>query len=102
MPKLSQRGVAHIMFLLLLVAGLIVGVYLITSKTPFNFLPKASLSKPTGPETSFTLVGPTGCTAGILCALYGQHDPGSEFEVKLYARSDIETANLFIAKMKFP
>ncbi len=102
MPKPSERGVAHILFLLLLVVGLIVGVYLITSGAPFNFLPKASLSKPTGPEVSFSLVGPSGCTAGILCAIYGQHALREEFEVKLYARSDIETANLFTAKMTFP
>ncbi len=103
MPKLAERGIAHILFLLLLVVGLIVGVYLITAKTPFNFLPKAALSKPTGPETSFSLIGPSGCTANaLLCALYGQHALQEEFEVKLYARSDIETANLFTAKMTFP
>lgn len=102
MPKLNQRGViAHLLLLLLLGAGLVAGVYLL-QKGPLNFLPKASLSKPTGPETSFTLVGPSGCTAGILCIIYGQHAPEEEFTVKLYARSDIETANLFTAKMTFP
>lgn len=99
--KLDQRGVAHLLLLVLLVVGLIAGVYLIT-KGPLNFFPKASLSKPVGPENSFTLVGPSGCTAGILCVLYGQHAPQEEFAVNLYARSDIETANLFTAKMTFP
>ncbi len=99
--QVSQQGViAHFLLVLLLVVGVVVGVYLIQQKT--NLFPKASVSQPTGPETSFTLVGPTGCTAGILCALYGQPTLGEEFTVKLYARSDIEAANLFIAKMTFP
>lgn len=102
MPKLSERGVAHLFLLLLLVAGLIVGVYLI-QKGPLNFLPKAGGSRPVGPETSFTLAGPGGCTVWWSCLLSGgQHAPQEEFAVKLYARSDIETANLFTAKMIFP
>lgn len=102
MPKLSERGVAHLLLLLLLVAGLIVGVYLI-QKGPLNFLPKAGGSRPVGPETSFTLAGPGGCTVWWLCLLSGgQHTPQEEFAVKLYARSDIETANLFTAKIIFP
>ena len=56
------------------------------------------MSKPTGPETSFTLVGPNEC-AGLGC-LFPQ--PQEQFEVKLYARSDIETANLFKADITFP
>lgn len=100
MFKLNQKGVAHILAILLLLIGIAVSVYLVQNQT--NLFPKASVSTPVGPETSFTLVGPTGCTAGILCLLYGAPAPGEEIAVKLYARSDIEKANLFTAKMTFP
>ncbi|KKQ77905.1 hypothetical protein A3B42_02920 [Candidatus Daviesbacteria bacterium RIFCSPLOWO2_01_FULL_38_10] len=99
---MSQKGFAHILLLLLLLAGLAVGVYLVQQKT--NLFPKASVSQPTGPETSFTLVGSNDCAIGLICALGFKSDPqpGEEFEVKLYVRSDIDEANLFQAKIKFP
>lgn len=99
---MSQKGFVHILLLLLLLVGLAVGVYLVGQKT--NLLPKASVSKPTGPETSFTLVGPNDCASGWICALgfRSEPQPGEEFEVKLFVRSDIDEANLFQAKMKFP
>ena len=101
MPHLDQRGVvAQLLVVLLLVAGLAVGVYLVQTRT--NLFPKAAVSQPTGPETSFTLIGPSGCTAGILCTFYGKQQLQEEFAVRLYARSDIETANLFTAKMTYP
>ncbi len=44
MSKLNQRGIAHILVLLLLIAGLGVGVYLVQHQT--NLFPKAAVSKP--------------------------------------------------------
>lgn len=105
MPKLNQRGVIHLIVLLILIIGMIGTIYLVT-KGPLNIFSKASLSKPIGPETSFTLVGPgpQDCTAGFLCSLgfIPQPQLQEEFSVQVYARSDIETANLFEAKMYFP
>lgn len=102
MPKLSERGVIQVALILLLLVGIGVGVYLVQQKT--NIFSKAAVSKPIGPETSFTLVGPNDCAAGWLCVLQFRDEPrpGEEFEVKLYVRSDIDEANLFQARMKFP
>lgn len=44
----------------------------------------------TGPETSFTLVAPASVA------------PGQEIRVSIWARSDIDAANLFVSKLKFP
>lgn len=103
LPNLGQRGVvAHFLLFLLLVMGLIFGVYLI-QKGPLKIFPKA-VSVPTGPETSFSLIGSNECASGWMCALelIMPPQPQEEFNVKLYARSDIEAANLFTAKMTFP
>ncbi|MCL4366264.1 hypothetical protein M1437_03490 [Patescibacteria group bacterium] len=102
MSKLNQRGVVHLLVPLILLLGLVVGVYLVTSGNPLKLFSKASLSKPVGPETSFTLVGPTGCNAGPLCVLYERQTISQQFEVKVYVRSDVEKANLFTAKITFP
>ncbi len=101
MQRFNERGVVHLFLLLLLGAGLIAAVYLVTSGNPLKLFSKASVSKPTGPETSLTLVGPARCE-GLACLLPGNPAPQEEFSVKLYARSDIEGANLFEAKMSFP
>lgn len=43
MPKLSERGIIHLLIpLILLILGLIVGVYLVTSGNPLKFFSKAS------------------------------------------------------------
>ncbi len=100
MPKLNQQGViTQLLILLLLGAGLAVGIYLVSNKT--NIFSKASVSQPIGPETSFTVAGPKGCT-GWFCVLPGQAEPQEEFDVKVYVRSDVETANLFTARINFP
>lgn len=103
---LNQRGVIQLVVLLILLLGLVGGVLLVTRGEPLKFLPKAGggVSGPINPETSFTLIGPNGCAAGFLCTLQFIMPPeqGEEFSVKLYARSDIEEANLFTAKINFP
>ncbi|MBI2329917.1 hypothetical protein HYU94_00825 [Candidatus Daviesbacteria bacterium] len=38
---MKEKGSAHIFLLLFLLIGLIIGIFLVTSKTPFNFIPKA-------------------------------------------------------------
>ncbi len=54
MPKIfNQKGVAHLFLIVLLLAGLGVGVYVVQNRT--NLLPKASKKTVQKPETSFTL-----------------------------------------------
>ncbi len=65
------------------------GVYLVQQKT--NLFPKALLPPSQAPETSFTLE-----TQKVPVVV------GEEIAVKLLVRSDIDEANLFVAKIKFP
>ncbi|GEM_PF-2590558 len=98
----SQKGFVHILLIILLLVGLVVGVYLVQQRT--NLLPKAAISKPTGPETSLTLISKDECQQGFICILGFKENPqqGEELRVALYVRSDIDEANLFTAKIKFP
>lgn len=103
MPTKNQKGLIQILIPIILLAGIVATVWLVT-RGPLKLFPKATVSKPIGPETSLTLIGPNDCAQGFLCALQAQKDPvpGQEFEIKLYVRSDIDEANLFQARMKFP
>lgn len=98
---IKTQGFVHILLVIFLLVGIAVTVYLVGKQT--NLLPKAFAPKPTGPETSFSLFGQGDCV-GFFCPGMPQKDPlpGEEFEVKLFVRSDIDEANLFQAKMKFP
>lgn len=100
MPN-HQKGFVNILFLLLLLAGIALGVYLVQQKT--NIFSKAAILKPSGPETSFSLVGQDECS-GLFCALRLQKgiQVEEEFIVQVFARSDIDEANLFKAQIKFP
>ncbi len=90
MPKLNQLGVTHLLIPLLLLAGIIGVVYLVTAG-PLNLFPKASISGPTGPSTSFVL-SPNANTVKV----------GDQVAVKIVIRSDVAATNLFAAKMQFP
>lgn len=102
MHKLKQRGFAHILLLLLLLAGLGVGLYLVQNKT--HLFSKAAPVIPQHPETSFELEVQAGTAEPFI------EDPvkltgvgvGAKFRVDIWARSDIDPANLFAAKIKFP
>ncbi len=96
-----QKGLIHIFVLLLLLVGIVVSVYLVQQKT--NLFPKAGDLKPTGPETSFSLVGPSDCNS-LFCLFNLQKGSTveEEFKVQVFVRSDIDEANLFRAKMTFP
>lgn len=87
----NQKGLAQIFLVLILLAGIGLGVYLVGQKT--NLFPRASVSTPVAPQTSFILNDPQATKAKVV---------GSEFEVQVWARSDIEPANLFAAKLQFP
>lgn len=101
MPKLlNQRGITHIFILLILFIGIVVGLVLI--KNPKIFSPKAAPVLPDNPEVSFELEleknanspFPDDPTPSSIA-------PDSQFRVDIYARSDIEEANLFSAKVKY-
>lgn len=86
---MNQKGLAQIFLIVILLAGLGLGIYLVQQKT--SIFPKASISTPTSPETSFTLV-----------AQGSPYSVGKEFQVLLYVRSDVIASNLFSAKIRFP
>lgn len=86
---MDQKGVvAPLLVLLLLLAGLLAGLYLVQNRT--NLLPKASVSGPITPTTSFIL-SPKSYSFRV----------GDVVPVKLNVRSDISAANLFTAKINF-
>ncbi|MBI2334714.1 right-handed parallel beta-helix repeat-containing protein [Candidatus Daviesbacteria bacterium] len=97
----TQKGFVHILLVLFLLISIAASVYLVQQKT--NLLPKAGSLKPTGPETSFSLVGPSDCS-GLLCIFKFQKEfpVDAEFKVEVLVRSDIDEANLFKAKITFP
>lgn len=81
--------VAVVGFVLLLV-GVVLGAYLVQQKQIFR--PKASEIQPSlTPETSFAIKD-----APVIV------NPGTNFTVSVNVKSDIDTANLFAAKLKFP
>jgi hypothetical protein len=84
----SQKGIAHLLLLVLLIAGIGLGLYLVQNKT--NLFPFASNELST-PETSFQLESnKTSVKAG------------EEFKVNLMVRSDFDAANTFSALVSYP
>ena len=104
MPKLNQRGIVHLFIPLILLLGIIAGVYLIRNTT--KLFPKAGGggSGPVSPETSFSLVNVNAASCdGMLCKIFTNTAVTSTtVEVDLFARSDIEASNLFSARINFP
>lgn len=96
MSKLNQRGVIHLLLpliLLILLGGIIAGVYLVTQGNPLKLFSRATVSGPISPQTSFTLRPFTGPREGSSI--------GMEIPVVVEVRSDIDSANLFVAKINF-
>ncbi len=91
MLKLSQRGAIQFIVILILLAGIVGVVYLVTAG-PLKIFPKASVSGPVTPTTSFTL------SRGPLIKPY---IVGEEVAVQILVHSDIAAANLFNAKINF-
>lgn len=90
MPKLSERGVvAQGLILLLLVAGIVFGVYLVQQKT--NLFPKAAyISSPINP-TIFghsILLGNTGEAAFVKAPANSFQNPSANFTVEAWIRPD--------------
>ena len=88
MPKLGQKGVVQIAFVLILLAGIVAGVYLVQHTQIFK--PKAASVPIATPQTSITVV-----------SQLSSYKVGDTIETKVLVRSDIEPANLFNAKLQF-
>jgi hypothetical protein len=88
MKKTDQKGFTHILILLVLLAGLGVGLYLVGQKT--NLLPKASVSAPVTPTTTFALT--TDKNSYVV---------GDTAVVTVYGHSDLDASNLFSEKIHF-
>lgn len=87
MLQIGQKGIAHILLLILLVAGIALGIYLVQTRT--NILPHAA-SDPIGPKTGFTLTS------------FESVPPGGEFYAKVIVNSDFDAANLFTLVLNYP
>ena len=101
MRKIREKGFAHVLLLLLLLAGITVGVYLVQTKT--NLFSKAAPVIPVKPETSFELEAQAD-TSPVFADVTALKTvtAGQKFRVDIWARSDVDPANLFVAKLKFP
>lgn len=89
MPGLNQKGVVHVILLLLLLGGIAATVWLVTAG-PLKLLPRASVSSPLTQQTSLTLN-----------PLQTSYTVGEEVVVQVLVRSDIDAANLFEAKIRY-
>ena len=100
MDKSREKGFVHIFLFLLLLAGLGLGLWLVQTKT--GFFSKAAPVVPTTPETSFELEAQAATEAPFAdAAALKSVSVGQKFRVDIWARSDIDTTNLFAAKLKF-
>lgn len=89
-PALSRKSIFSVLGLLILFLGLPLGVYLSISQT--NLFSKAAvIAPPASPQASFSLETPKVSVA-----------TGEDFSVTILVRSDIDRANLFVAKVNFP
>ncbi|MBI2020724.1 hypothetical protein HYS94_04940 [Candidatus Daviesbacteria bacterium] len=84
----DQKGAIQFIFLIILLAGIIAGVYLVQQTQIFK--PKAASEPINTPQTSMTVV-----------SQLSSYKVGDTIETKVLVRSDIEPANLFAAKLKF-
>lgn len=100
MPKLNQRGAIQFLVPLILIIGIIAGLYLV--QHPQIFKPKAAPNLPSAPETSFELeLEKNGIAPFADEATPTNLTTGQTFRVDIYARSDVDAANLFQAKVKY-
>ena len=102
--KSSECGVVQLLLLVILIAGIIAGIYLVQQTQIFT--PKASDLLPVSPETSFSLIQQGKVKCPNILNFLPIPCPKDLLDdiviVNLYARSDIEEANLFSAKLNFP
>lgn len=86
----NKKTIVVLIGLVVLVAAVALTVYLVQQKQIFK--PKAYETPPvSGPETSLTLAAPD-----------NNFPVGNKIRVSVLVRSDIDAANLFVSKIKFP
>lgn len=83
----GQQGFAHILLLILLVAGIVLGIYLVQNRT--NIFPHAA-SGPIAPRTAFSFQGNTNSV-----------QVGQQFDIDVVVSSDFDAANTFNAKVVY-
>lgn len=93
--SLRQHGAIQFILLLILFAGIVAGIWLVT-QGPLKLFPKATVSGPIAPETSFSLEAFNKPKDNVV------YQVGEEARIDLYFRSDIDPVNLLVAKLKFP
>ncbi|MCL5784464.1 MAG: dockerin type I repeat-containing protein [Patescibacteria group bacterium] len=86
---LNRKTILALAGIAVLLGATVLTVYLVQQKQIFK--PRAYEAKPASvPETSFTLAGPHSVIVG------------QQVRISLLVKSDIDAANLFAAKLKFP
>ena len=117
MPKLNQKGIAPLILIILVVLGLILGVWLVQNRT--NILPSAQENNANlAPQTAFHLLLSrnyhiTNGRQGLIPEKPGNGPdsilpyrtwfyPGEEIQVSVAVSSDIEEANTFLANISYP
>lgn len=89
-PFFAVKNLLSVLGLLILLLGLPLTTYLALNQT--NFLPQAAkVNTPAKPQAGFLLETAKPTVAG-----------GDTFSVAVIGRSDIDEANLFVAKIKYP
>lgn len=89
-PFFAFKNLVSVIGLLVLLLGLPIGTYLTINQT--DFLPQAAkINKPASPQAGFFLETAKPAVAA-----------GDTFSVSVVVRSDIDEANLFVSKVKFP
>lgn len=124
----NQKGIAHIVLIILAVFGIAIGLYLVQTRT--NFLPKAQQEVNLTPQTAFHLLsavnyhlydqgqGSTAGGYGLNADTASSNEsavgpgkiaptrtwfyPGEEIRVNVAVSSDIDPANTFSAVVSYP
>jgi hypothetical protein len=86
MSALDQKGIAHLFLIVLLLAGIGLGIYLVQNRT--NIFPRAA-SGPINPRTAFsfstnTFSVPAGETIDVRVTMSSDFDAANTFKAKVY------------------
>ncbi|MBI2020723.1 hypothetical protein HYS94_04935 [Candidatus Daviesbacteria bacterium] len=96
----DQRGIIHLLVILILLAGIVAGVYLVQQTQIFK--PRAVSPPLSVPETSFSLEAlPKVIQSGNPSKVSLTYGLGDLVQVNVMVRSDIDPANLFSAQIKY-
>src|SRR3989344_874680 len=108
MPRSNQKGIAHLAVIILILLGLVLGVWLVQNRT--NLLPSAQENNANlAPQTAFHLfieknypVSNSNPNEETILPNRTWFLPGEEIRVNVAVSSDIEAANTFLANISYP